>query len=179
MDAAAVVGAYHDLWQVEKSFRMAKSDLRAWPIFDSERDAIEARLTVVFAALAVSRHLQDATRASIKNLVRTLRPLRTIRIDVGGHSITAAPQITPEARALLERLPAINAPGPLNLCNSGRMISWPSSRMVAERTARRVRTIWRVIGWTAIPHHMFRLCRAPVAFTTGVCPTGAHVVPAW
>ena len=39
MDGAAVVAAYHDLWQVEKSFRMAKSDLRARPIFHRERDA--------------------------------------------------------------------------------------------------------------------------------------------
>jgi hypothetical protein len=111
MDAAAVVAAYHDLWQVEKSFRMAKSDLRARPIFHRERDAIEAHLTVMFAALAVSRHLQDATGTSIKNLVRTLRPLRTVRIDIGGHLITATPQITTQARALLDRLPPITAPG--------------------------------------------------------------------
>jgi hypothetical protein len=111
MDAAAVVAAYHDLWQVEKSFRMAKSDLRARPIFHRERDAIEAHLTVVFAALAVSRHLQDATDTSIKKIVRTLRPLRTVRINVGGHPITAAPQISADARALLDQLPAITAPG--------------------------------------------------------------------
>ena len=111
MDAAAVVAAYHDLWQVEHSFRMAKSDLRARPIFHRQRDAIEAHLTVVFAALAVSRHLQDATGTSINKLVRTLRPLRTVRIDVGGHPITAAPQITGDARALLDQLPAITAPG--------------------------------------------------------------------
>jgi len=111
MDGQAVVAAYHDLWQVEKSFRMAKSDLRARPIFHRERDAIEAHLTVVFAALAVSRHLQDAAGVSIKKLVHTLRPLRTVHIDVGGHPITAAPQISAEARALLDRLPTIAAPG--------------------------------------------------------------------
>jgi DDE family transposase len=111
LDGHAVVGAYHDLWRVEHSFRMAKSDLRARPIFHRERDAIEAHLTIVFAALAVSRHLQDATGTSIKKLVRTLRPLRTIRVDVGGHPITAAPQITGAARAILDRLPAITAPG--------------------------------------------------------------------
>jgi hypothetical protein len=111
LDGHGVIAAYHDLWQVERSFRMAKSDLRARPIFHRERDAIEAHLTIVFAALAVSRHLQDATGVTIKKLVRTLRPLRTVRIDVGGHPITAAPQITSEARAVLDRLPAITAPG--------------------------------------------------------------------
>jgi hypothetical protein len=32
MSAAAVIGAYHDLWQVEASFRMTKSDLKARPV---------------------------------------------------------------------------------------------------------------------------------------------------
>jgi transposase len=77
MGGQAVIAAYHDLWQVEKSFRMAKSDLRARPIFHRHRDAIEAHLTVVFAALAISRHLQDATDVSIKKIVRALRPLQT------------------------------------------------------------------------------------------------------
>lgn len=55
MNGAEVVAAYHDLWQVEHSFRMVKSDLRARPIFHHKHDAIEAHLTVVSAALAVSR----------------------------------------------------------------------------------------------------------------------------
>jgi transposase len=111
MDGAAVIAAYHDLWQVEKSFRMTKNDLRARPIFHRQRDAIEAHLTVVFAALAVSRHLQDTTGISIKKLVRTLRQLRTVQINIAGHPITAAPEITGEARVILDRLPPINAPG--------------------------------------------------------------------
>jgi hypothetical protein len=90
---------------------MAKSDLRAGPIFHRAHDAIETHLTVVFAALAVSRHLQDTTESSIKKIVRSPRPLRTVRIDIDGYPITAAPQITAEARALLDRLPAITAPG--------------------------------------------------------------------
>ena len=75
MDSAAVIAAYHGLWRVEQSFRMTKSDLRARLVFHHQRDAIEARLTVVFAALAVARHLQDATDVTIKKLVRTLRPV--------------------------------------------------------------------------------------------------------
>lgn len=111
MDGSNMIAAYHDLWQVESSFRMAKSDLRARPIFHHQRDAIEAHLTVVFAALAVSRHLQDLTGVSIKKLVRTLRPLRTVRVEVDGHPITAVPQIAGDARAILDQLPPITAPG--------------------------------------------------------------------
>ena len=54
MGASEVIGSYHDLWHVEQSFRMSKTDLRARPMFDRTRDAIEAHLTIVFTALAVS-----------------------------------------------------------------------------------------------------------------------------
>ena len=45
MDGERVVAAYHDLYQVERSFRMAKSDLAARPVFHRLRDSIEAHLT--------------------------------------------------------------------------------------------------------------------------------------
>ena len=59
---------------------MTKSDLRARPVFHHEREAIEAHLTVVFAALAVSRDLQDRTGVTIKKLVQTLRAARSATI---------------------------------------------------------------------------------------------------
>ncbi len=82
MTGAAVIAAYHDLFEVEKSFRMAKSDLRARPIFHHTRESIEAHLTIVFAALAVSRHLQNTTGLSIKKIVRTLREVRSATIGL-------------------------------------------------------------------------------------------------
>ena len=57
--AEYVMGAYHQLWQIEKSFRMSKTDLRARPIYHHKRDSIEAHLTIVFAALAVTRGSSD------------------------------------------------------------------------------------------------------------------------
>src|SRR5205807_2253617 len=40
MPAAEVTAKYHDLWHVEKSFRMSKTDLDARPVFNRVRDAI-------------------------------------------------------------------------------------------------------------------------------------------
>jgi hypothetical protein len=45
-----VIGSYHQLFHIEKSFRMAKSDLQARPIYHRKHDSIEAHLTIVFAA---------------------------------------------------------------------------------------------------------------------------------
>jgi hypothetical protein len=91
--AETVIGAYHQLWQVEKSFRMSKHDLRARPIYHHLRESIDAHLTIVFAALAVSRWIEHQTGWSIKKFVRTTRRYRTIQVRTGKHTITAADSI--------------------------------------------------------------------------------------
>jgi Transposase DDE domain len=104
MDGAAVIAAYHQLWQVEASFRMTKSDLRARPVFHHEREAIQAHLTVVFAALAVSRHLQDHAGVTIKRLVQILRAARSATIEINGQRMTLDPELPAPTRAILDRL---------------------------------------------------------------------------
>jgi hypothetical protein len=85
-----VIGAYQRLFQIEKSFRMSKHDLQARPIYHRKRDSIEAHLTIVFAALAISRWIEDTTGWSIKKFVRTARRYRTVEIQAGQQTITAA-----------------------------------------------------------------------------------------
>ena len=104
MGAGEVVSSYHELWHVEQSFRMSKHDLRARPVFHHTRDAIEAHLTVVMAALAVARYLQEATSISIARIVRELRSLQEVTINLNGHHITAAPRLTDTANDILTAL---------------------------------------------------------------------------
>ena len=40
-----VIDAYHQLWRIEKAFRMSKHDLQARPIYHRTRDSIDAHLT--------------------------------------------------------------------------------------------------------------------------------------
>jgi hypothetical protein len=99
-----VIGAYQRLFQIEKSFRMAKSDLAARPIFHRTKDSIEAHLTIVFAALAVSRWIEDTTSWSVKKFVTTVRRYRTIHIQVGEHVITAADPLPDDVHQILEAI---------------------------------------------------------------------------
>jgi hypothetical protein len=99
-----VIDAYHRLFQIEKSFRMSKHDLQARPIYHRTRDSIEAHLTVVFAALAVSRWIEEVTGWSIKKFVKTARRYRTIKIQAGAHTITAADPLPDDLRAALDRV---------------------------------------------------------------------------
>ncbi len=105
-----VISAYHRLFEIEKSFRMAKSDLQARPVYHRTRDSIEAHLSIVFAALALSRWIEATTGWSIRKFVRTARRYRTIEIQAGEHTITAADPLPSELR---EALDAISSTGRL------------------------------------------------------------------
>jgi transposase len=102
--AEFVIGAYHQLFQIEKSFRMAKSDLQARPIYHRTRDSIEAHLTIVFAALAISRWIEHQTAWSIRKFVKTARRYRTIQIQAGTHTITAADPLPNDLRHAIDHL---------------------------------------------------------------------------
>ena len=95
IDGPHVVPAYRELYQVERSFRMAKSDLAARPMFHRIRDSIEAHLTVVFAALTVSREAQagpaSASRRSSRPYDRCEHPHRfPTAADAGARTFAAA-----------------------------------------------------------------------------------------
>ena len=96
-----VIGSYHQLWRIEKSFRMSKSDLAARPIFHHTRDSIDAHLTIVFAALAITRVIEARSGWSIKKFVTTARRYRAITINAGGHNINAADPIPDDLQQVI------------------------------------------------------------------------------
>jgi len=93
-----VIGSYHELWRIEKSFRMSKHDLKARPIYHRKRESIDAHLS---AALAVTRFIEARTGWSIKKFVRTARRYRTIQIRAGHHTLTAEDPLPPDLRDAL------------------------------------------------------------------------------
>lgn len=103
---ARVIAYYHQLWHVEQAFRMSKSDLKARPIFHRKRDAIEAHLTVVMAALAMGKTVEQKTGLSIKKLVKLLRPIRKGMITINGILYPAEPEIPDEVLDILKQLRA-------------------------------------------------------------------------
>ena len=83
---------------------MAKGDLQARPVYHRKRDSIEAHLTIVFAALAVSRWIEARTGWSIRKFVKTGRRYRTIQIQAGRQVITAADTLSDDLRQALEAI---------------------------------------------------------------------------
>jgi hypothetical protein len=104
MPAREVIANYHDLWNVEQSFRITKNDLAARPLFARRRDAIEAHLTVVFAALAIARVIQQRSGLSIRKVLRTLEPLRSATIAINGVTETFPTVLSEGDRKLVEAI---------------------------------------------------------------------------
>jgi hypothetical protein len=96
-----VIGAYHQLWHIEKSFRMSKHDLQARPIYHHKRESIEAHLAIVFTALAVTHEIETRTGWSIRRFVQTARRYRSIAIRASGHTLTAEEPLPDELRDAL------------------------------------------------------------------------------
>lgn len=92
------------MFQIDKSFRMSKHDLQARPIYDHKRESIDAHLTIVFTALAVSRWLEHHTGWSITRFVHTARRYRTIESTTSAHTITAADPLPDDLRGALNAI---------------------------------------------------------------------------
>lgn len=107
--ASFVIDAYHQLWHIEKAFRMSKHDLQARPIYHHLRESIEAHLSIVVAAMAVSHHVEAQTGWSIKKFVRTARRYRTVKIKAGNQTLTAADPLPEDLRAALIKIRADGA----------------------------------------------------------------------
>lgn len=58
LKAAAIVENYKHLWQIEKAFRMSKTDLRIRPIYHRLADRIEAHICISFAAYTIYKDLE-------------------------------------------------------------------------------------------------------------------------
>ena len=101
-----IIASYHQLWHIEQSFRMSKSDLKARPIFHQKRDSIEAHLTVVLAALAIGKLIENRTGISIKRFVNSLRPIRSGTVLINTKEYPAEADIPPYVIPLIRKLNA-------------------------------------------------------------------------
>ncbi len=59
-----VVAAYHNLWNVEKAFRIAKSKIEIRPMFHFTRRRIEAHICICFVVLKVYKELERLLKLS-------------------------------------------------------------------------------------------------------------------
>src|SRR3989338_11704121 len=82
LDEATIIDRYHDLWRIERAFRITKSDLEARSIFLQLDKMITCHLIIVFAGLAVSRFLEMKTGMSIHRILKVAQKVLTHKVTV-------------------------------------------------------------------------------------------------
>ena len=103
---ADLISRYRDLWHVEASFRMSKSDLATRPIFHRTADAIKAHLLICFVALALGKHIELQTGLSLRAARDILWSVTDARIQdrVSGEVFTLRSELSADAQILAEKL---------------------------------------------------------------------------
>jgi len=60
--AEEIVKNYRELWQIEKAFRISKTDLKVRPIYHRLQERIQAHLSIAFAAYTVYKEIERLLR---------------------------------------------------------------------------------------------------------------------
>lgn len=96
-----VIGSYQNLWQVEKAFRMSKTDLRFRPIYHYKQKRIKAHLMVCFTALSVYKRLEyllkiNGINLSVEKAIKELKQIQQLTFKL------------PESGEVIEHLLGLN-----------------------------------------------------------------------
>lgn len=101
-----VVKQYHYLWNIEKSFRLSKSDLAARPIYHFKRKAIQSHILICFMALACVKYMEIKTNISIQKIIRLLKSITDARIvnTITNEEVILRSEISEEIKKFLKKL---------------------------------------------------------------------------
>lgn len=73
IDNLEVIKQYHNLWKVEKAFRISKSDLKTRPIFHFKEKTIQSHMLLCFMALCIAKHIEIKTNKSLQTTISRLK----------------------------------------------------------------------------------------------------------
>lgn len=68
LEPADVIKNYQHLWNIEKAFRISKTDLRIRPIYHRKKDRIEAHICIAFVAYSIYKELERILKINKSNL---------------------------------------------------------------------------------------------------------------
>ena len=101
-----VIEHYSNLWRVEQSFRMSKSDLQTRPIFHHLEDSVKAHMLICVMALAVGKYLEQKVGQSLRRITDILKSVTDAKIadTVTEKTFTLRSTLSDEANELLRKL---------------------------------------------------------------------------
>jgi transposase len=107
MSKEEVIEQYHQLWQIEKAFRISKHDLQIRPIYHQLKRRIEAHICIAFAACKIYKELErqlkeKKTGQSPEQAIDILKTILTVQFTTPySHKVYEELILnTPEQKAL-------------------------------------------------------------------------------
>lgn len=106
MSDTEIIAHYSNLWRIEQTFRMSKSDLETRPIFHHLEDSVKAHLLICIMALAVGKYLEQKIGLSLRRIDDILKSVTdaTIVDTITGKTFILRSTLSAEAKNLLEKL---------------------------------------------------------------------------
>lgn len=75
LNADVIIKQYHNLWKVEKAFRMSKNDLRERPVYHFLHKRIISHLLVCFVSLVVMKEAERILKEKNYSLEKAIEML--------------------------------------------------------------------------------------------------------
>lgn len=98
-----IIDQYHNLWQVERAFRMSKSDLAERPIFHRRFERIRGHLLICFCSLLVMKETERVLKQKEISLVRAIEILGKVgqgEITLGDLKLPVDSELSEEAEII-------------------------------------------------------------------------------
>jgi len=101
-----IIENYHNLWHVEHSFRISKSDLQIRPIYHFKQQTIELHILICFMALSVCKYMELKTGKSTNSILKLLKGVTdaTVVDRVTSEKFMLRSPISNEILGLLKKL---------------------------------------------------------------------------
>lgn len=100
-----IINQYHNLWKVEKAFRMSKSDLRERPIFHQEIKRIKSNLMLCFVSLLVMKETEKILNQKKYSLEKTIEIMGKVgkgEIRIGNTKMPLESEPNQESKDILK-----------------------------------------------------------------------------
>ena len=100
-----IITQYHQLWRVERAFRMSKHDLKERPVFHSQPDRIKAHLLLCFVSLLVMRETEEQLKTinySLKQTIELLGKIGRGTVRIGTVELATESELDPATQVIYQ-----------------------------------------------------------------------------
>jgi len=102
-----IIDQYHNLWKVEKAFRMSKSDLQERPIFHRKLERIRGHLLICFCSLLVIKEAErilEPTKISLIKAIEILGKVGQGEVRFGKLNLPIDSDLGEEAKIIFRKV---------------------------------------------------------------------------